>query len=87
MGKSEFAYASRRSDVVACESEDDPTTAYASRRSDIARESGDDGWTKVGKAKVTRIALHTNVSDEILQLLQGVAMVKSARRAITGDGI
>ena len=49
LGKSDFAYASRRSDVVACESEGDPTTAYASRRSDIACESGDDAWTKVGK--------------------------------------
>ena len=43
LGKSDLAYASRRSDVVACESEDDPAFAYASRRSDVvACESGND---------------------------------------------
>ena len=39
------------------------------------------------ETKLTRIALQPNGSDKILHLLQGVAMVKSARRAITGDGV
>ena len=47
LGKSDFAYASRRSDVVAFESEDDPTTA---------RESGDAGRTSVANTKLIRIA-------------------------------
>ncbi len=63
------------------------TTAYASRRSDIARESGDDGWTKAGITKLTRIASKREWEFQHLHILQGVTMVKSARRATTGDGI
>ena len=77
--------ASRRTDVVACESGNDRTLAYASRRSDA--DDCEIGNGDVGKAQLASIALTPSGSDKILQLVQGVAMLKSARRAITGDGV
>ena len=43
-------------------------------------------WT-VMPAKPTRVALNADGTEKIVELLQKVAMARSARRAVTGDGV
>ena len=47
----------------------------------------DEPWTVVGTAKPTRTPLHPQGCGNSLELLGRVDMVKSARRAVTGDGV
>ncbi len=54
----------------------------------VIRESLDEPtWKVVWKTKPTRAALSSSGADKIFRRLLDVVMAKSARRAITGDGV
>ncbi len=63
LGKSDLANASRRSDVTACESEEDPTLAYAIRRSDVVACERENDPTLPYSSRRTDVACESGGSD------------------------
>jgi hypothetical protein len=54
---------------------------------DNTNEGWSEPWTAVITTRPTRVSLHPQGCENILELLWRVEMVKSARRAVTGNGV
>ena len=72
----------RRTDVATCEGWGDTSKGW----DDNVRDR-DEPWTAVGTVKPTRTPFHPQSCEEILELVWQADMAKSARRAVTGDGV
>ena len=69
--------ADQRSDVATCEG----------RGSTDKGCDDSDSWTAVGTTTPTRVPLHPQGCENLIGVLWRVEMVKSARRAVAGDGV